>query len=54
MFRSKLSPGSGRLAHDHGKQRNLISREVIAAFEHGFIEEPDLWQSLSTRRTAHT
>lgn len=40
------------LALKDGEQRSLLAAEVIDAFESGFIEEANLWQSLSKRRMA--
>lgn len=41
-----------RLALKDVDQRNMLAGEVIEAFESGFIEEAELWQSLSKRRAA--
>ncbi|WP_189343723.1 MULTISPECIES: hypothetical protein [unclassified Mesorhizobium] len=41
-----------RLALKDKDQRDQLAREVMEAFEGGFTEETELWQSLSKRRTA--
>jgi hypothetical protein len=41
-----------RLALKDGDQRNMLAAEVMEAFENGFTDEAELWQSLSKRRTA--
>ncbi|WP_189521959.1 MULTISPECIES: RNA-binding protein [unclassified Mesorhizobium] len=41
-----------RLALKDKDQRDQLAREVMEAFEDGFTDETELWQSLSKRRTA--
>ncbi|MGX5829945.1 hypothetical protein [Mesorhizobium sp. 43Arga] len=41
-----------RLAVKDREQRERLAREVMEAFEDGFTDEIELWQSLSKRRTA--
>ncbi|WP_292242667.1 RNA-binding protein [Mesorhizobium sp.] len=40
-----------RLALKDGEQRMMLAAEVMEAFENGFTDEAELWQSLSKRRT---
>lgn len=41
-----------RLALKDKDQRDQLARQVMEAFEDGFTDETELWQSLSKRRTA--
>lgn len=42
-----------RLALKDRDQRELLALQVMGAFDNGFTDETQLWQSLSKRRTAH-
>lgn len=41
-----------RLALKDMDQREWLALEVVEAFANGFVDETELWESLSKRRTA--